>query len=148
MGYYNDTTNMAFSVAQSVLATTDATNVIDLGESPTLRAICPANPMGVRLVVTEAYNNLTSITVAVKSDSTTSLDTSETVMGTQTILLAGLTLGAEYFIPIDCVTQTCERYLGIEYTVTGTAPTTGKLTAVLVPASDSRQYFPDASTIL
>ena len=41
-----------------------------------------------------------------------------------------------------------ERYLGIEYTVTGTAPTTGKVTAVIIPqGAPTNAYFPDGSSI-
>jgi len=138
---------MIFSDGQAITATADSTNVIDLGATPTLRALSPANPMFVRVVVTEAFNNLTSLDIAVKSDSTTNLDTSETAHGSRTILLAALTLGAEFVIPLDCVSQNVERYLGIEYTVSGSAPSTGKVTAVLVPSVDSRQNFPDGSSI-
>lgn len=145
-GYFTDTTNLALSVDQAITATADSTNVIDCGATPTLRdlGICPVY---VEVVVTEAFNNLTSLAIAVKSDSTTNLDTSETVHATATPLLAALTLGARFILPIP-VGQNVERYLGIEYTVTGTAPTTGKVTAVVVPhAAPSMQYFADASSI-
>jgi hypothetical protein len=147
MPYYTDTVNMIFSDGQAITASADSTNVIDLGATPTLRALSIASPLYVRVVVTEAFNTLTSLDIGVKSDSTTNMDTSETVHGTRNILLAALTLGAEFVIPIDRVSQTYERYLGIEYTVNGSNPTLGKLTAVLTPSVDSRQYFADGSVI-
>lgn len=145
-GYYTDTVNLGFSVDQAITATADSTNVLDTQATPTLKDL-GIRPMFVEVLVTEAFDNLTSLAVGVKSDSTTNLDTSETVHFTQTILLAALTLGARFILPIP-VGQNVERYLGIEYTVTGTAPSVGKVTAVLVPhAAPSMQYFPDGSSI-
>jgi hypothetical protein len=154
MGYYNDNINMIFSDAQSLTSgSADSTNVIDLQATPTLRDLA-IRPMYVRLIVTEAFtaagnggSEFTSLTVEVKTDSTTNLDTSETVHASKTILLASLTLGAEFFMEL-APGQNYERYLGIEYTVNGGEnPTAGKVTAILVPSFTSRQYFADGSSI-
>jgi hypothetical protein len=56
------------------------------------------------------------------------------VVDTQTIALAGLTLGAVFnglrYVPVGVN----ERYVRLNYTVTGTAPTLGKITAGVVAA--------------
>lgn len=143
-GYFTDPA-LTFSDGQAITATADSTNVVDLQSSPTLRDL-GIRPMVLELIVTEAFDNLTSLAFSLKSDSTTNLDTSETVHITDTKLLAALTLGAKfsYTLPIG---QSYERYLGIEYTVTGTAPTVGKVKAFLSPSVANVQYFPDGSSI-
>lgn len=145
MGYYDDTINMIFSDSQVITASADSTNVIDTQATPTLKDLGQKD-LFVRLIVTEAFNTLTSLAVELKSDSTTNLDTSETVHASKTIALAALTLGAEFTLTLP-VGQDYERYLGIEYTVGGSNPTLGKITAILVPSVTSRQYFADGSSI-
>jgi hypothetical protein len=145
MGYYDDTINMIFSDSQAITASADATNVIDTQSTPTLKDLGQKD-LFVRLIVTEAFNTLTSLTIECKSDSTTNLDTSETVHVSKSVALAALTLGAEFSLTLP-VGQDYERYLGMEYTVVGSNPTTGKITAILVPSVTSRQYFADGSSI-
>jgi hypothetical protein len=154
MGYYDDTTNMIFSNAQ-VLSTgaADSTNVIDCQSSPTLRDL-GIRPMFLKIIVTTAFtaagdggSEFTHLVVGLKSDSTTNMDTSETEHISKSIALAALTLGAEFVIPLPRG-QVYERYLGIEYTITGGEnPTAGAVTALLVPSVDGRQFFADGSSI-
>jgi hypothetical protein len=150
MGYYDDTTNMIFSDAQSLTGgSADATNVIDTQATPTLKDL-GINPMVVRVIVTTAFTaggGFTSLDIGLKSDSTTNLDTSETVHASRNILLASLTAGAEFYLTIP-PGQRVERYLGIEYVCNGAAPGAGAVTAILVPAVSSMQYFPDGSSIV
>lgn len=145
-GYFTDTINHVFSEDQAITASADATNVIDCQSSPTLRDL-GIRPMHVEFIITEAFNTLTTLTFAVKSDSTTNLDTSETVHATRDVALAALTLGSRFVLSLPSG-QTYERYLGVEYTVGGSNPTLGKIKAYLVPsAAPSVQYFPDGSSI-
>jgi hypothetical protein len=137
---------MIFSSDQAITASADSTNVIDCQSTPTLRDL-GIRPMYVEVIVTEAFNTLTSLDIFVRSDSTTNLDTSETTHSTRNILLAALTLGARFVIALS-PGQNYERYLGLEYVVNGSNPSTGKLTCVLVPhAAPQIQYFPDGSSI-
>jgi len=146
-GYYTDP-NLRLENSDSVFtATRDLTNVIDCQNAPTLRDL-GIKPMFVEIFVTEAFNNCTSITIDVRTDSTANLDTSETTHATRTILLAGLTLGRRYALPLPMGEQTYERFLGAEVTVTGTAPSTGRLHVCVVPAVQSYQDFADGSSIL
>lgn len=156
--YYADTTNLIFSNSQvgtgmSLSTGVVSTNVIDLQSTPTLRDLS-IRPMFVRLICTEAFtaagdggSEFTSLLVEVKTDSTANLATSATVIGSKTIALAALTLGAEFVIAL-APGQIAERYLGMWYTSTAELPTAGKLTAILVPSIDSRQYFADGSSIV
>jgi hypothetical protein len=144
MGYFTDPA-LTLSDSQAITGSADSTNVIDCQASPTLRDL-GIRPMFLRVVVTEAFNTLTSLDISLKSDSTTNLDTSETVHATKNVVLASLTLGAEFVLPLP-TGQNYERYLGIEYVVNGSNPSTGKLHACIVPSVDSRQVFADGSSI-
>lgn len=122
-----------FSDDQAITANADSTNVIDLGVAGTPYGAAAAlnDDVGkgakipLLVQITEAFNNLTSLTINISTGATTALGT--TVIS-QTILLADLVVGKQ--IALDVLPKDItERYLGIEYVVTGTAPTTGKVTA-------------------
>lgn len=122
-----------FSDDQAITASADSTNVIDLGVAGTPfdaaaalnRDVGKGTKVPLLVQVTEAFNNLTSLEIKISTGATTALGT--TVIS-QTILLADLTVGKQ--ISLDVLpNDITERYLGIEYVVTGTAPTTGKVTA-------------------
>ena len=81
------------------------------------------------LKVAEAYNNLTNIAFKLQTDDNAAFSSPTDMEVQKTVLLAGLTLNAELIkvrLPIGC-----ERYIRLYGTVTGTAPTTGKLAAFL-----------------
>jgi len=122
-----------FSDDQAITASADSTNVIDLGTPGTPYGGAAAlnddvgKGAGVPLLVqvTEAFNNLTSLEIKISTGSTTGLGT--TVIS-KVVLLADLVVGYQFpahLLPNDIT----ERYLGIEYVVVGTTPTTGKITA-------------------
>ena len=128
-----------FSDAQAITATAASTNVIDLGATGTVagegapisRDIGPGVPIPLRVQVVEAFNTLTSLAVALQVSTTENFAAPITVE-TQTIALADLKAGAVfgglYYVPRG----TNARYARLNYTVTGTAPTTGKVTAGIV----------------
>ena len=124
--------NQLFSDDQAITASADSTNVIDLG--------VPATPYGAAAAlnddvgkgakipllvqVTEAFNNLTTLEVKLSTGSTTGLGTT---IASQVIALADLLVGKQInldFLPNGIV----EQYLGLEFVVVGTAPSTGKIT--------------------
>lgn len=125
-----------FSDDQAITASADSTNVVDLGAPGTpyggaaalSQDIGKGTKIPVLVQVTEAFNNLTSLEIKISTGATTALGT--TVIS-QTILLAGLTVGKQIALEV-LPNDITERYLGIEYVVTGTAPTTGKVTAGIV----------------
>lgn len=119
-----DKQNM-FSEGQAVTASAASTNVIDLGGPDSGRS-----DLEIFCKVSEAFNNLTSLGVKAQTDSAENFSTAEDLPVAQTLPLASLTLNAEVFkvkLP-----HGCKRYVRLYYTVTGTAPTTGKITAGLV----------------
>ena len=57
-----------------------------------------------------------------------------TVFTSPAYTLAQLATGAKYLLPDRLMAGTNERYVRLNYTVTGTAPTTGRITAGVVAA--------------
>lgn len=122
-----------FSDDQAITASADSTNVIDLGVAGTPfgaaaalnRDIGKGAKVPILIQVTEAFNNLTSLEIKISTGATTALGTE---IVSKTVLLADLVAG--YQFPVDVLpNEITERYLGIEYVVAGTPPTTGKVTA-------------------
>lgn len=119
---------------QAITATAASTNYLDLGNPGTphgknqlTRDIGKGEPVPFEVQVTEAFNNLTSLKIDLEVDDNTAFS-SATVVTTYTVLLADLVAGyniPHLFLPIGVN----ERYVRLNYTVTGTAPTTGKITA-------------------
>ena len=115
---------------QAITATAVSENVIDLGVTGTPYGAAaalhgdkgPGNKVPFVAQVTEDFNNLTSVKVAIETGSTTSLGTE---IASETILLADLVAGKQ--VAFDVLPNNIkERYLGVRYTVVGIAPTTGK----------------------
>lgn len=134
--------NNLFSNSQAVTATAASTDVIDLGATGTpvgssaalVRDIGLGNPLPLRVQIVEAFNNLTSVTIALQVDDNEAFGSPKTVQSV-TVVLAALTLGAVVGAFNYMPRGTDERYLRLHYTVTGTAPTLGKVTAGVVAAS-------------
>lgn len=128
--------NQLFSDDQAVTATAVSTNIIDLGAPGTPyggaaalnQDIGKGVPIPILIQVTTAFNTLTSLTVTLENDSTSDLATAPIVLATEVILLADLIVGKQTFMHYmpNGITK---RYLGVRYTVTGTNPTLGKITA-------------------
>lgn len=135
-----DSTNV-FSDAQAIVATAASTNTIDLGatgipvggSAALARDIGAGNPLPIRIQIVEAFNTLTSLTIALQVDDNSAFSSPKTVESV-VVPLADLTLGAVvkalYYVPRG----TDERYARLNYTVTGTNPTLGKVTAGFVAA--------------
>lgn len=115
-----------FSNDQAITASTASTDIIDLGSSP--RDVGSGEPVTVLVQVTEAFNNLTSVTVALQTAAAENF-ASPVQLTAATLALASLTVGAKF--PITTVPGGVLRYLRLYYTVTGSAPSTGKITAGL-----------------
>lgn len=117
---------------QAITATVVSENVIDLGEAGTPydavaalnQDVGKGNPVCFLAQVTEDFDNLTSLEVTIETGATTALGTA---VASSTVALADLVAGKQFpiqFLP----NEINERYLGVRYTVVGTAPTTGKMT--------------------
>ncbi|MDH7974438.1 hypothetical protein QH494_19795 [Sphingomonas sp. AR_OL41] len=131
-----------FSNAQAVTATAASTNIIDLGATGTVFGAASAItrdigkgaevPIGIRVV--EAFNNLTSLTVTVETDDNAGFSSPTTVWTSIGFPVADLVPGARLLLPDEVPVGVSERYVRLKYTVAGTAPTTGKITAGIVAA--------------
>lgn len=129
---------LLFSDAQAVTATAASTNSIDLGAIGQAHGHAAALdrdafksvkvPLLVQVV--EAFDNLTSLKIDIELDSTTTFTPDKTItLGT--FLLADLVAGFQ--VPWTLLPQGVNlRYAQLKYTVTGTTPTTGKITAGVV----------------
>jgi hypothetical protein len=133
-----------FSDGQALVATAASANQLDAGKVGTPRwHIAGYNyDLGVSyiplaLVVTESFNNLTSITVTVRTDDNAAMSSPTVVSTSPAIPLTRLTKGSLILIPCEIPEGTRERYIDLNYTLAGTAPTTGKITAGVVAGRQS-----------
>jgi len=131
-----------FSDQQAITGDAVSANVIDLGAPGTpVGAAAPIQQdVGKSMIplliqATEDFNNLTSLTIDVQTDSDEGFGTAVTVMSV-TVLLADLVAG--YISPIVWVPRgVSSRYMRLNYNVNGTDPTTGKITAGVAAAVES-----------
>lgn len=123
---------------QAITATAASTNVIDLGATGTIyggsgamtRDIGKGTPISLLVQVTETFNTLTTLKIDIELDSTETFTPDKTI-SLGTIALASLVAG--YQIPFQFIPDGVNlRYMRLKYTVAGTDPTTGKITAGVV----------------
>ncbi len=127
-----------FSDAQAITADAASTNIINLGQTgtpygssvPLVRDIGNGVQVPVAVLVGEAFNNLTSLAISIQVDSTPAFSSPKTV-ASRTYVLAELCAGSLQF-PAALIEGTDEQYVRLYYDVTGTAPTTRKITAGVV----------------
>ncbi|EOG7781606.1 TPA: hypothetical protein SHS77_005611 [Raoultella planticola] len=112
-----------FSAAQAITATAASTNVIDTGSN---KDVGKYGDIPLLIQVVESFNTLTSLTVTVQTDDNSAFSSATDVLSL-TIPLASLVQG--YKSPVITLPMKIERYIRLNYTVTGTAPTAGKVTA-------------------
>ena len=126
---------------QAITATAPSTNVLDLGSPGTPygataalnRDVGRGEPIPFYIGVTETFNNLTSLTVAIQTDTTTAFSSPVTVWS-QTVVLADLVPGQRHILPDWIPAGANRQFVRMNYTVTGTAPSTGRITAGVVMA--------------
>jgi hypothetical protein len=136
---------LLFSDGQALTATAASTNVVDLGatgtvygaSSPIVRDIGPGNVVELHCGVTQSFNSLTSLTISVETDDNAAFSSATTVWTSPAYTLAQLATGAKQLLPTQIPVGTNERYMRLKYTVAGTAPTLGKVTAGVVAGRQS-----------
>jgi len=115
-----------FSRDQAITATANSTDVIDLG----VAGRASGNGLEPFVHVTQAFNNLTSLAIAVQSATDSAFTTPITHQTvSRTLASGGLALGQR--IDLGELLEGTSRYVRLVYTVTGTAPTTGTVTSGL-----------------
>lgn len=135
---------LLMSSNQAITADAASTNIIDLGATGTpfggsaiVRDIGVGKEIELSVVVTESFNNLTSMNVGVQVDSSSGFGSAVTVYKSGEIALADLVAGYQFKIPYSFARGVNKRYVRLYYDITGTAPTTGKITAGVVSARQS-----------
>lgn len=113
---------LEFSSYQAITATSASTNIIDLGK----REISFGTPVPLMIMVMEDFNNLTSLKVAVETSETADM-ASAIELASATVVLADLKTGK--IIPLNFMPAGNKGFVRLKYTVSGTAPTTGKISA-------------------
>lgn len=130
-----------FSNAQAVTATAASTNVLDTGNPGTVYGAAAALrrdlgkgtkvPLAVRVV--QSFNNLTSLIITYEVADDAAFSTNKTTVFTSpTYVLADLATGAHLLLPDQVPVEANRRYHRLLYTVAGTAPTLGQITAGIV----------------
>jgi hypothetical protein len=133
---------LLFSDAQAITADAASTNVVDLGATGTpygasaalVRDIGKGKKIPLSISVTETFNNLTSLVVQLQVDDNSAFSSPKVVAQSGVILAAELIAGNPIVFPDYIPEGANERYLRLYFDVTGTAPTTGKITAGVVAA--------------
>lgn len=135
-----------FSDRQAITATTASTNVYDTGASGTVyghatslrRDMGKGNELPLAIRVVESFNNLTSLAISYQvADDAAFTQNLTTVQGPQVYTLAQLQAGAAHVLPDEIPVGADRRYHRLLYTVAGTAPTLGRITAGIVAANQT-----------
>lgn len=137
--------NLVLSNNQAITATAASTNSIDLGAPgtpfgspvPVEQDIGKGNGIPIALNVAQAFNNLTSLAVALQV-STDNATWKEVV--THTYLLADLNAVKQLDFPAQLPIGVNARYMQLNYTVVGTAPSTGQIFAAIVASRQNNNH--------
>ncbi|UPK31831.1 hypothetical protein IVB18_26235 [Bradyrhizobium sp. 186] len=126
------------SNAQAIVASAVSTNVVDLGPiaNGLVRDIGKGRNTPLLIQVVEDFNNLTSLKVDLQVADDAAFGTNLTTVWSSTEVLANLKAGY-IFVPENITRRTNRRFMRLNYTVTGTAPTTGKITAGVTMGNQS-----------
>lgn len=133
-----------FSDSQAVTATAVSTNSLDLrpngkpiGNVGALVGDVGDSDVEIMFMVTEDFNNLTSLKVALEMDDNSAFSSPTVVASSEAIPAASLKAGYKFRLPNGIPQGTTERFIQARYTVDGIAPTTGKIFAGVVLARGS-----------
>jgi hypothetical protein len=134
-----------------VTATAISTNVMDLRQPNGTPALVDNGILGQDLYLVvqciQAFNNLTSLTITLESDSTANLATAPVVhYSSGPILLAALTANT-VLVRVMIPSGNFKRFLGLRYTVAGTAPAAGTLFGFLTLDPQRNVAYPPAFTL-
>lgn len=138
---------------QAITATATSTNVGDLragskvGGPALVNAGLLGTPLYLIVRVGAAFNNLTSLTITLESSAASDLSSSTVHFSSGAILLAALTANKQLLV-VPLPVADYKRYLGLRYTVAGTNPSTGDVTAFLsMDAGGVSPVYPSGFTL-
>ena len=126
---------LIFSKNQAITGTTTSTNILDLGKK---REVAFGTPVNLDILITEDFNNCTSINFEVLTSEVEAM-TSPIALASSTVVLANLQKGKR--VPIAFMPSGNKGFVQLKYTVTGSAPSTGKVSAYL--SDGTQQSFND-----
>lgn len=125
---------LKFCENQEIKASAASENVLDLGIG---REVAFGNPVPLLAIVKEDFNNCTSVKVAVETSATEDFASKEE-LASSTVLLANLKKGK--MIPISFMPAGNKGFVRLYFTVVGTAPTAGKISAYLTDAVEQSYH--------
>ena len=111
---------------QAVTATAVSTNVIDLGAQ---KDIGRGKPIPIRVQVTTDFATLTSLQIDLQTDADEAFSDPVVLQG-ESVAAAALVAGK--VLNFNYIPKNGERYLRMNYTVTGSDATAGNITAGIV----------------
>lgn len=126
---------------QAITASAASTNIKDRGtpgtvygtNAPLMGDLGRGTPTPFYVGVTEAFNNLASLTISVQTADDAAFTTNLTTAYTSPAYgPADLVPGARHLVPDEIPVGTNRRYIRMYYTVVGAAPTMGRITAGVV----------------
>ncbi len=133
--------SLLFSDGQAITATAASTNLVDLGATGTpyggtaiVRNVGHGHAVPMVVTVTESFNTLTTLTITLEVDDNASFSSAVIAWTSPAYTLAQLATGAKHLMPDYIPSSVNERYLRLKYTVGGSNPTLGKITAGVVMA--------------
>lgn len=137
--------NLRVSTAQAVTTTAVSTDKIDLLQA---REIGEGADLFFVFTVGTAFAGGTSITFQIVTDNNDALSSPTVIAATAAIVTASLTAAAQFVVPIPPqVASLGERYLGAQYTVSGTY-SAGTVTADVVHnIQDGKKFYPSGFTV-
>jgi len=114
--------------AAAITASRASTNVLDLGSADAGKT----EGLEIFARTTEAFNNLTSLGIKLQTATDAAFSSPVDLPAQETITLASGGLAINKEVLRTPLPKGCLRYVRLYYTVTGTAPTTGKITGGLI----------------
>jgi hypothetical protein len=139
-----------FSNAQAITASTASTNILDTGNPGTVygaalplrRDLGKGNPLPLAIRVVQSFNNLTSLTVSYQVADDAAFSTNlTTVFVSPAYTLAQMASGGGYILPDSVPVEANRRYHRLFYTIAGTAPTLGQITAGIVAGNQTNSIL-------
>ena len=116
-----------FSNAQAITADAVSENVIDLGDA---KDHGPGEELPLLIQVVEDFDNLTSLTITLQTDTVEGFASPTVLQVSDAVVLASLVAGYKFRLRVP--SHGLQQFLRLDYNVTGTNPTVGKITAGIV----------------
>lgn len=132
---------------QVITTSSASTNVVDIGpfgtpygaSAPLRRDLGRGTDIPLVVTATESFNNLTGLQISVQTSTDAAFTSPTTVFTSPTYNLAQMAVNGAHLLPDNIPVNTAQRYFRLFYTVTGTAPSTGRITAGVTMARQTNR---------